>query len=145
MSSVADRGAVYRAGTYHSVGSCALQAHGIQQPEMAALVKPSQRQVPSLAWCPVTCVPCRKYIGSWNVTGARCFAVEVERVMLRGRFSSGSKSGFRYSDQDWLLLMGSFSHLLYCESSSEERSTGNRHATLCGSRVRVTAPDDPVG
>jgi len=34
--------------------------------------------------------------------------------------------------------------LLCCESTSEERSAGNRHATLCGSRERVTAPDDPV-
>ena len=32
-----------------------------------------------------------------------------------------------------------------CEAISEERSAGNRHATFCGSRERVTAPDDPVG
>jgi hypothetical protein len=38
--------------------------------------------------------------------------------------------------------------MLCCESTSEERSAGmrpNPHATLCGSRERVTAPDDPVG
>jgi len=34
--------------------------------------------------------------------------------------------------------------LLYCESTSEERSAENRHATFCGSRERVTAPADPV-
>jgi len=67
------------------------------------------------------------------------------RLMFRGRFSSGLKSAFRYGDQDWLFAMGSYSHLLCCESTSEERSAGNRHATLCGSRKRVTASDDPVG
>ena len=60
-------------------------------------------------------------------------------------FSSGSRSGFRYSDQDWLSPMGGSRPSLCCESTSEERSAGNRHATLCGSRERVTAPDDPVG
>ena len=40
--------------------------------------------------------------------------------------------------------MGSCSHLLCCESISEERSAGNPHATLCGSRKRVTASGDPV-
>jgi hypothetical protein len=31
------------------------------------------------------------------------------------------------------------------KSTSDERSAGNRHATFCGSRERVTAPGDPVG
>jgi hypothetical protein len=30
------------------------------------------------------------------------------------------------------------------KSPSDERSAGNRHATFCGSRERVTAPGDPV-
>src|ERR1019366_618479 len=30
------------------------------------------------------------------------------------------------------------------KSTSDERSAGNRHATFCGSRERVTAPGDPV-
>ena len=64
--------------------------------------------------------------------------------MFRGKCSSGSKSGFRYSDHGWLFPMGSSSPLLCCESTSEERSAGNRHATLCGSRKRVTASGDPV-
>ena len=32
-----------------------------------------------------------------------------------------------------------------CESSSEERSAGNPHATFCGNRGRATASGDPVG
>ena len=32
-----------------------------------------------------------------------------------------------------------------CEASSEERSAGNPHATICGSWRRVTASGDPVG
>jgi Cys/Met metabolism PLP-dependent enzyme len=32
-----------------------------------------------------------------------------------------------------------------CESSSEERSAGNLHATFCGNRGRATASGDPVG
>ena len=34
--------------------------------------------------------------------------------------------------------------MLCCESSFEERSAGNPHATFCGSRTRVTASGDPV-
>ena len=30
------------------------------------------------------------------------------------------------------------------KSTTDERSAGNRHATFCGSRERVTAPGDPV-
>jgi hypothetical protein len=41
--------------------------------------------------------------------------------------------------------MGSYGHLLFCESISEERSAGNPHAAFCGSRMRVTAFGDPVG
>jgi len=32
-----------------------------------------------------------------------------------------------------------------CESTAEERSAVNPHATFCGSRRRATAPGDPVG
>jgi hypothetical protein len=35
--------------------------------------------------------------------------------------------------------------MLCCESSVDERSAGNRHATFCGSRGRFAAPGDPVG
>ena len=31
-----------------------------------------------------------------------------------------------------------------CESSSEERSAGNPHATICGNRRWATASGDPV-
>jgi hypothetical protein len=34
--------------------------------------------------------------------------------------------------------------MLCCESTTDERSAGNRHATFCGSRERATAPGDPV-
>jgi hypothetical protein len=34
--------------------------------------------------------------------------------------------------------------MLCCESTTDERSAGNRHATFCGSRERGTAPGDPV-
>src|SRR6267142_1538780 len=32
-----------------------------------------------------------------------------------------------------------------CESTAEERSAANPHATFCGSRRRATASGDPVG
>jgi hypothetical protein len=35
--------------------------------------------------------------------------------------------------------------MLCCESTIDERSAGNRHATFCGSRGRFIAPGDPVG
>jgi hypothetical protein len=35
--------------------------------------------------------------------------------------------------------------MLCCESTIDERSAGNRHATFCGSRGRFVAPGDPVG
>jgi hypothetical protein len=41
-------------------------------------------------------------------------------------------------------LLGSCRLLLCCESTSEERSAGNPHATFCGSRRRVTASGDLV-
>ncbi len=34
--------------------------------------------------------------------------------------------------------------MLCCESTTDERSAGNPHATFCGSRERATAPGDPV-
>ena len=40
--------------------------------------------------------------------------------------------------------MGSYRLLLYCESTFEERSAGNPHATFCESRRRVTASGDSV-
>ena len=36
--------------------------------------------------CNGTCEPCRECIGSWSVTGARCFAVGAVRVRFRGMF-----------------------------------------------------------
>jgi len=35
--------------------------------------------------------------------------------------------------------------MLCCESTVDEHSAGNRHATFCGSRGRFAAPGDPVG
>ncbi len=55
-----------------------------------------------------------------------------------------SRRGGRYSDHAWPCHIGSFRHLLCCESLSEERSAGNPHATFCGSRRWVTASGDPV-
>jgi hypothetical protein len=40
--------------------------------------------------------------------------------------------------------MGGYRPMLCCESTTDERSAGNRHATFCGSRERATAPGDPV-
>ena len=40
--------------------------------------------------------------------------------------------------------MRGYKLLLCCESSIEERSAGNPHATFCGNRRRVTASGDPV-
>lgn len=93
---------------------------------------------------PVTCVRCRECVGSWNGTGERCLVVAVVREVFRGKFSIGIERGFRYSGQDCILPAGSCSHLLCCESTTEEGSAGNRHAAFCGIRERVTAPVDPV-
>src|SRR6516225_916669 len=41
--------------------------------------------------------------------------------------------------------IGSYKLPQCCESSSEERSAGNLHATFCGNRGRATASGDPVG
>ncbi|HTG58783.1 MAG TPA: hypothetical protein VMG63_05150, partial [Terriglobia bacterium] len=41
--------------------------------------------------------------------------------------------------------IGSYKLSQCCESSSEERSAGNLHATFCGNRGRATASGDPVG
>ena len=43
------------------------------------------------------------------------------------------------------MTIGSYKLSQCCESSSEERSAGNPHATFCGNRGRATASGDPVG
>ena len=61
----------------------------------------------------------------------------LERIAVKG--------GFRYCDQSCISPIGSCKLSRCCESTSEERSAGNPHATFCGNRRRVTASGDPVG
>ena len=63
----------------------------------------------------------------------------------RGTCSTRSNSGNRSCDQSCTFPMGSYKLSQCCESSSEERSAGNPHATFCGNRGRATASGDPVG
>ena len=54
-------------------------------------------------------------------------------------------SGIRCCDQSCFFRTGSYRLSQGCESTFEELSAGNPHATFCGSRRRVTASGDPVG
>src|SRR6202030_463610 len=63
----------------------------------------------------------------------------------RGTCSTRSNSGNRSCDQSCTFPIGSYKLSQCCESSSEERSAGNLHATFCGNRGRATASGDPVG
>ena len=54
------------------------------------------------------------------------------------------KLGFPLQRPKLMLPLRHYPVMLCCESTFEERSAGNPHATFCGNRRRVTASDDPV-
>src|SRR5215470_4956847 len=62
----------------------------------------------------------------------------------RGTCSTRLNSGNQSCDQSCTFPIGSYKLSPCCESSSEERSAGNLHATFCGNRGRATASGDPV-
>jgi hypothetical protein len=83
---------------------------------------------------PETFVPCKRSIGRSNATGAKCCAAGA----------GAHHVGHRSCDQSCTFPIGSYKLSQCCESSSEERSAGNLHATFCGNRGRATASGDPV-
>src|ERR1700746_1096890 len=93
---------------------------------------------------PETFVPCRRSIGRSNATGTKCCAAGVGPGASRGTCSTGLNSVTRSCDQICTFPIGSYKLSQCCESSSEERSAGNLHATFCGNRGRATASGDPV-
>jgi hypothetical protein len=54
------------------------------------------------------------------------------------------KTSPRLCDRNCSSLTGRYNPSLCCEPPLEERSAGNLHATICGSRRRVIAYGDPV-
>src|SRR6266446_1994097 len=94
---------------------------------------------------PETFVPCKRSIGRSNATGTKCCAAGAGPGASRGTCSTRSNSGNRSCDQSCTFPIGSYKLSQGCESSSEERSAGNLHATFCGNRGRATASGDPVG
>ena len=94
---------------------------------------------------PETFVPCKRSIGRSNATGTKCCAAGVGPGASRGTCSTRLNSGNRSCDQSCTFPIGSYNLSQCCESSSEERSAGNPHATFCGNRGRATASGDPVG
>src|SRR6201998_634854 len=93
---------------------------------------------------PETFVPCKRSIGRPNATGTKCCAAGAGPGASRGTCSTRSNSGNRSCDQSCTFPIGSYKLSQCCESSSEERSAGNLHATFCGNRGRATASGDPV-
>src|SRR5215470_4416991 len=93
---------------------------------------------------PETFVPCKRSIGRSNATGTKCCAAGAGLGASRGTCSTRSNSGNRSCDQSCTFPIGSYKLSQCCESSSEERSAGNPHATFCGNRGRATASGDPV-
>ena len=63
---------------------------------------------------------------------------------ISGKYSIGSRNGFRYSAPGCCFPIGSCSDMPCCETTLEKRSAGNLHATFRGSRRRVTASGYPV-
>ena len=94
---------------------------------------------------PETFFPCKRSIGRSNATGIKCCAAGAGPGTSRGTCSTRSNSGNRSCDQSFTFPIGSYKLSQCCESSSEERSAGNLHATFCGNRRRATASGDPVG
>src|ERR1700747_991104 len=93
---------------------------------------------------PETFVPCKRSIGRSNATGTKCCAAGAGLGASRGTCSTRSNSGNRSCDQSCTFPIGSYKLSQCCESSSEERSAGNPHATFYGNRGRATASGDPV-
>src|SRR6202008_4764776 len=93
---------------------------------------------------PETFVPCKRSIGRSNATGTKCCAAGAGPGASRGTCSARSNSGNRSCDQSCTFPIGSYKLSQCCESSSEERSAGNLHATFCGNRGRATASGDRV-
>src|SRR5262249_35218265 len=94
---------------------------------------------------PGTSEPCKGYTASWNATGTECSAAGAGRATSHGMYSTRSKRGSHLCGQSCFFLIRSCRLSLCCEPSFEERSAGNLHATICGSRGWVTNPGDPVG
>jgi hypothetical protein len=77
---------------------------------------------------------------------------------LRGRYAYYGGGGRRFSWTDFHQLkekipllrsklacpIGRCTLSRYCKATLEERGAGNPRLTFCGSRGRVTTPDDPV-
>src|ERR1700746_3941706 len=89
-------------------------------------------------------VPCKRSIGRSNATGTKCCAAGAGPGASRGTCSTRSNSGNRSCDQSCTFPIGSYKLSQCCETSSEERSAGNLHATFCGNRGRATASGGPV-
>src|SRR5262245_15474160 len=88
---------------------------------------------------------CKGYTASWSATGTECCAAGAGRATSHGMYSNRSKRGAHLCDQSCFFPIGRCRLSLCCEPSFEERSAGNLHATICGSRGWVTTPGDPVG
>jgi hypothetical protein len=58
--------------------------------------------------------------------------------------SSDKSGGFRSCDQSCISPIGSYRLSLCCESTAEERSAADLHATFWGSREWATAAGNPV-
>src|SRR5262249_33821521 len=92
-----------------------------------------------------TSEPCKGYTASWSATGTECCAAGAGRATSHGMYSNRSKRGSHLCGQSCFFLIRSCRLSLCCEPSFEERSAGNLHATICGSRGWVTTTGDPVG
>src|SRR5262249_5757174 len=89
-----------------------------------------------------TSEPCKGYTASWSATGTECCAAGAGRATSHGMYSTRSKRGSHLCGQSCFFPIRSCRLSLCCEPSFEERSAGNLHATICGSRGWVTTPGE---
>jgi RNA-directed DNA polymerase len=75
----------------------------------------------------------------------KMLAVGVGMARSGGSNSIGSKNSSHCFDQSCISPTGSCKLSPHCESTSDERSAGNPHATFCGSRGWATTSGHPVG
>ena len=110
---------------------------------------PIQEQVDALRnspWALLTALQeisehCRGCTGLLSVTGARCsVAAAGQAVTLPGPPSIGSRRGSLCSDHDCGCPTGRCRLSQCLESTPEERSAGNLHATFCGGGGRRLPP-----
>src|ERR1700739_2121653 len=139
----------------HREISLAAQSHVVAGPAATnpALVGPgtsqhSQRRAEGplrlLRHCRKLSFPAKGPSGGRTLLAQNAVQPELGRAHNVGHVPPDQTAATDLATKSCTFPIGSYKLSQCCESSSEERSAGNPHATFCGNRGRATASGDPV-